>query len=124
MIHGALALCLAAFSAGHSPDPPAPPAAPAAPATPSAGMEIRFVFDAAQATLDALSGARTDFADIAKLMRDDRIDIVLLPGPLVAMLALVFRGARHASNLESLIASHGYLACGAGIFTTFSRGGG
>jgi hypothetical protein len=66
MIHRALALCLAAFPAGHAPDP-------ATPATPSAGIEIHFVFDAAQATLDALSGTRTDFAEIAKLPGNVRL---------------------------------------------------
>jgi hypothetical protein len=66
MIHRALALCLAAFPAGHALDP-------ATPATPSAGIEIHFVFDAAQATLDALSGTRTDFAEIAKLPGNVRL---------------------------------------------------
>ena len=41
--------------------------------------------------------------------------VVLLPGPLVAMLALLFRSMPHPRAVESLIASQGYLACGAGI---------
>ena len=45
---------------------PAPAEPPTPPTSPS-GIEIRFVFDAAQATLDAIAGSRTDFAEIAKL---------------------------------------------------------
>lgn len=60
------AFSFAAVSAAVS--DPTPPSTAA-----QAGIEIRFVFDAAQATLDALSGARTDFAAIAKLPGNARL---------------------------------------------------
>jgi hypothetical protein len=41
--------------------------------------------------------------------------VVLLPGPLVAMFALLLRGLQHAGGVESLMASRGYLAFGAGL---------
>jgi hypothetical protein len=41
--------------------------------------------------------------------------VVLLPGPLVAMFALLLRGLQHAGGAESLMASRGYLAFGAGL---------
>ena len=41
--------------------------------------------------------------------------VVLLPGPLIAMFAFLFRRLSGASNFEQLIATHGYVAFGIGM---------